>query len=286
MGPSFLKVTRSILIACLCLPVFAMSAARHGQWTLSAARNPGAVWISFQSAAEDEHHFNSSADWKIADLQGLQWPATGKQDVSFKIVRDAGTIDCNGFLSGTEGAGLFTFKPNSGYGREMAALGFSGVTDEKQFAFALHDVSLRFARDIKAAGVQNVDTDKLLAFRIHGVSPDFIKSIQAAGVAETTADKLIAFRIHGVSPEFVRELSGFGVGTTDSDKLIAFRIHGVSADYVKELQRLGYSHPDADKLIALRIHGVTPEYIEGLRSHGMRNLTLDQLVSLRIHGIN
>lgn len=280
------RMARRSLIVCLCVPVFAIAATRHGEWTLSGARNPGTVRISFQSAADNEHHFNSSSDWKIADLQGLEWPAAARRDVSFKIVRDAGTIECNGFLSGSEGAGLFTFQPNSGYGREMAALGFPGVTDEKQFAFAMHDISLRFARDIKAAGVQNVDTNKLLAFRIHGVSPDFIKSIQAAGVAETNADKLIAFRIHGVSPEFVRQLKDSGIGTTDSDKLIAFRIHGVSADYVKELQRLGYSHPDADKLIALRIHGVTAEYIGGLHSHGMRNLTLDQLVSLRIHGIN
>lgn len=279
-------ITRSTFIACLFLPTLAIGATEHGEWTLSRSANAGAVRLSFQSAADEEHHFNSSSDWKASDLRGIDWSATGKHDVSFKIVRDAGTIDCNGFVNGSEGAGLFTFQPNSDYKRQMAALGYSEVTDENQFAFALHDVSLQFAREIKAAGVRNSDTHKLLAFRIHGVSPEFVKAMQAAGVDEKDADKLIAFRIHGVSPEFVRDVSSAGVGTADSDKLIAFRIHGVSAGYVKELQRLGYSHPDADKLIALRIHGVTPEYIESLRAHGMRNLTLDQLVSLRIHGIN
>jgi len=248
---------QSKLIAFLFLPALAIGATDHGEWTLSRSTKPGAAVLSFQSAGDDGHRFNSSSDWKISELQGLDWSTTGKHDVSFKIVRDAGTIEGDGFLNGQEGAGLFRFRPNSEYKREMAALGYPGVTEENQFAFALHNVSLQFARDIKAAGVRNSDTEKLLAFRIHGVSP-----------------------------EFVRELNAAGIGTTESDKLIAFRIHGVSAEYVKALQQLGYSHPDSDKLIALRIHGVTPEYIESLRSHGMQNLTLDQLVSLRIHGIN
>jgi hypothetical protein len=277
---------RSTFIACLFLPALAIAATDHGEWTLSRSTKPGTAVLSFQSAGDDGRHFNSRSDWKISELQGLDWSTAGKHDVTFKIVRDAGTIEGDGFLNGQEGAGLFTFRPNSEYGRGMAALGYPGVTEENQFAFALHDVSLQFARDIKSAGVQNTDTEKLLAFRIHGVSPEFVRAMQAAGAGETEADKLIAFRIHGVSPEFVRELNAAGIGTTDSDKLIAFRIHGVSAEYVKALARLGYSRPDSEKLIALRIHGVTPEYIENLRSHGMQNLTLDQLVSLRIHGIN
>jgi hypothetical protein len=281
-----LDSSRIRLIACLFIPVLAIGATERGEWMLSRSSNSSTVRLSFQSAAGEQNHFNSSSDWKAADLQGLDWSATGKHDVRFKVVRDAGTITCEGFLDGHEGAGLFTFQPDSGYKREMAALGYTGVTEDNQFAFTLHDVSLQFARDIRTAGIQNIDTGKLLAFRIHGVSPEFVKAMQAAGVGEKDADKLIAFRIHGVSPDFVRELGNSGIGTTASDKLIAFRIHGVSAEYVKQLQRLGYSHPDADKLIALRIHGVTPEYIESLRSHGMRNLTLDQLVSLRIHGIN
>lgn len=227
-----------------------------GEWTLSRSDNEGKVRFSLQSSKGGDH-FNTSSDWNASDFRGIDWSTSGRHDVHFTIARDAGTIECEGFLKNGEGAGLFTFNSNSAYSSEMQSHGFSGVSPDKQLAFAIHDVSLAFARQMKSLGIQGLDTDKLIAFRIFGVDTAFVNELRAAGLNAVDADKLIAFRIHGVSP-----------------------------DYIRELQRLGYSHPDADQLIAMRIHGVTPEYIENLRSHGMHNLTLDQLVSLRIQGIN
>ena len=235
---------------------FLSAQAQTGEWTLSQSDDQGNVRFSLQSS-KDGKHSNTSSDWNASDFHGLDWSTPGRHDVRFTISRDAGTIECEGFLKGREGAGLFTFRPNPQYSSEMQALGFPGVSSEEQFAFAIHDVSLAFARQMKSAGIQDLDADKLIAFRIHGVTVEFVHDIRAAGLSVNEADKLIAFRIHGVSPEFIQQL-----------------------------QRLGYSHPDPDQLIAMRIHGVTPDYVASLRAHGMHNLTLEQLVSLRIHGIN
>lgn len=269
---------------------FLSAQTQTGEWTLSRSNNQGPgsqgkVRFSLQNS-RDGDHFSTSSDWNMSDFRGIDWSASGKHDVRFSIARDAGTIECEGFLKNGDGAGLFTFKPNERYRGEMQSLGFSGISSQEQIAFAIHDISLSFAQQMKSLGVQGLDSDKLMAFRIHGVSPQFVNDLRAAGLNANDADKLIAFRIHGVSPQFVKDLRGAGLNVSDPEKLIAFRIHGVSPEYVRGLERLGYSHPDSDQLIAMRIHGVTPEYIENLRSHGMRNLTLDQLVSLRIQGIN
>jgi hypothetical protein len=261
-----------------------------GEWTLgrSNSQRPdtqGKVRFSLQSS-RDSDHFSTSSDWNMSDFHGIDWSTSGKHDVRFTIARDAGTIECEGFLKNGAGAGLFTFNPNERYRGEMQSLGFTGISTGEQLAFAIHDVSLAFAREMKSLGIEGLDTDKLMAFRIHGVSSQFVNDLRTAGLNVNDADKLIAFRIHGVSPQFVKDLRAAGLNISDADKLIAFRIHGVSPEYVRGLGRLGYPHPDSDQLIAMRIHGVTPEYIENLRSHGMRNLTLDQLVSLRIQGIN
>jgi hypothetical protein len=266
------------------LPVLSAQ-ARTGEWTLSRSDNQGKVRFSLQSSTGGDH-FNTSSDWNTSDLRGIDWSTSGKHDVHFTIARDAGTIECEGFLKNGDGAGLFTFNPNPRYSSDMQSLGFTGVSADKQLAFAIHDVSIAFARKMKSSGIQSLDTDKLIAFRIFSVDTDFLNQLRAAGLNGNNADKLIAFRIHGVSPEFVNDLRTAGLNVTDSDKLIAFRIHGVSPEYVREVERLGYPHPDPDQLIAMRIHGVTPEYIGNLRSHGMHNLTLEQLVSLRIQGIN
>ena len=254
-----------------------------GTWALDTTDEPGRVQLTLQGSGRDR--FNTSSPWLLADLRGLDWAAAAKHDVHFKIQRDAGSIDCEGFVQDQRGSGLFTFTANPHYVAEMAKLGFS-FEDRQLLSATIFDVSFDFARAMKGAAVRGLDADKLFAFRIHGVTPEFIRDLRAAGLEAADASTLIAFRIHGVTPEIIRGLRAAGIDTTDPEKLIAFRIHGVSPEFAGEISHLGYPHAPPEQLIALRIHGVTPQYIEGLRSRGMQNLTLDQLISLRIHGID
>src|SRR6266576_3799040 len=227
-----------------------------GDWTIRRSDTPGKVEVSLMDSRAG-HHFHHSSDWLESDFSGLDFSKSGRQEVHFTIARDAGKFECEGFLHDGEGAGLFHFLADPKYLPEMKSLGFERIDEGKQWAMAIHDVSLKFARDVKAENLQELDADKLIAFKIHGVTPDFIAGIRAAGVNVSDSDKLIAFRIHGVSPEFISGIRSAGLNVTDSDKLIAFRIHGV-----------------------------TPDFITGLQSRGMKNLSVDQLVSLRIHGID
>ncbi|HEV7358801.1 MAG TPA: hypothetical protein VGN99_12475 [Steroidobacteraceae bacterium] len=303
-----------ILAALVLIPLAAAAAAiEKGTWALDSADEPGRVQFSLQGSGGGDH-FNTSSPWLLADLRGLDWAGAAKHDVHFTVQRDAGSIECEGFVQDQRGSGLFTFKSNPQYVAEMAKLGFSfedksllsatifdvsfnfarsmksaavrGLDAGKLFAFRIHGVTPEFIRDLRAAGLDAADAGKLIAFRIHGVTPEFVKDLHGAGVNTTDEDKLVAFRIHGVSPDFIRGLRSAGIDTTDPEKLIAFRIHGVSPEFAGEISHLGYPNAPPEQLIALRIHGVTPQYIEGLRSKGMQNLTLDQLISLRIHGID
>jgi len=285
---------------------------RKGDWTISKSDQPGKVEFSLI-----EHHqggsSNHQSDWLASSFQGVDFSKPGRQDVRFSITRDAGKIDCEGFLNDGEGAGIFHFQPDPNYPREMQSLGFS-VDEEKQFAMAVQDVSVEFARQMKNEHLSDLDADKLISFRIFGVDSAFIEALRAQGLKISDSDKLVAFRIHGVTPEMVRslhqagyspdedtliamrihgatpewvaELKKRGYDHVDLEKLIAFRIHGVSPEFIGKLQELGYSHPEPDELIAMRIHNVTPEYIADMRSRGMRDLSIDQLVNMRIHGID
>ena len=120
---------------------------RSGDWTISKSDEPGKVEFSL---IEHHHGGNSShqSDWPRVAFQGVDFSKPGRQDVHFTITRDAGKIDCEGFLNDGEGAGLFHFQPDPNYPREMQSLGFS-VDDEKQFSMAVQDVSLEFAKQMK-----------------------------------------------------------------------------------------------------------------------------------------
>jgi hypothetical protein len=286
--------------------------AHNGDWTISKSDNPGKVEFSVIEHRKGGTS-NHESDWPMSSFQGVDFSKPGRQDVHFTISRDAGKLDCEGFLNNGEGAGLFHFQADTGYAHEMNALGYP-VDDEKQFSMAVMDVSLGFARQMKNERLSDLDTDKLIAFRIFQVDLAFIQALRAEGLKATDSDKLVAFRIHGVTPEMVRALhqAGYtpdedtlialrihgatpewmaqikqrGYDHVDLEKLIAFRIHGVSPDFIAKVQGLGYSHPDPDELIAMRIHNVTPEYISDMKARGIHDLSIDQLVSMRIHGVD
>jgi hypothetical protein len=286
--------------------------SRGGDWTIRKSETPGKVEFSL---IERRLHGTSDhqSEWPASSFTGVDFSKAGRQDVRFTIVRDAGKIDCEGFLDNGEGAGIFHFQPDAGYPHQMEGMGFP-VDEEKQYSMAVQDVSLEFARQMKGEHLSDLDTDKLIAFRIFDVNATFIEELRAAGLKISDSDKLVAFRIHGVTPEMVKTLHAMGYmpdedkliamrihGATpewmgelkqrgyehmDLDELIAFRIHGVSPEFIDKVQGLGYKHPEPNELIAMRIHNVTPEYIAGLRGRGMQNLSIEQMVSLRIHGID
>jgi hypothetical protein len=285
---------------------------RSGDWTIHHSDDPGKVEFSLIAHHHGENS-NHESDWPMTSFPGVDFSKPGRQDVHFTIVRDAGKIECEGFLNSGEGAGIFHFQPDPNYASEMHKLGFL-INEEEQYGLAVQDVSLEFAREMKNEHLSDLDTDKLIAFRIFRVDSAFIADLRAAGINISDSDKLVAFRIHGVTPQMIRslhqagyspdedtliamrihgataewmeELKKRGYEHVDLEQLIAFRIHGVSPDFIDKLQGLGYKHPDPDQLVAMRIHRVTPEYISDLRSRGMHDLSIDQLVNMRIHGID
>jgi len=280
--------TQITMLLALVLIAFAPSSRAaeefKGNWTISRSSQPGEVQFGL-IYRRDGGRSQSESDWKVSEFQGLDLSSAGKHDVKFNITRDAGRIDCEGYVKDGEGAGVFRFIADAQFPKTMASLGFAGIDDEMQFAMAVHDVSLEFAKAIKAEKLSGVTTEMLLAFRIHGVTPQFIRDIRAAGLTADDADKLVAFRIHGVTPAMVSEVRQSGLAVTE-DELIAFRIHGVTPEFIASVKKLGYENLEPDQLIAMRIHGVTPEYIADMKSRGLKNLTVDQLVNLRIHGID
>ncbi len=215
-----------ILVVCTLLAGWAARAteAYGGSWTIERSDEPGKV----EFALIHHQHGNSSthsSTWPVSVLVGLDVSKADKQEVKFTITRDAGRIDCEGYLDNGEGAGTFHFLADPKYVSEMGRLGFTGIDEEKQYSMTVMDVSLNFANEMKGEHLQGLDTDKLIAFRIFNVNSEFIRELRDAGITVTDCDKLVAFRIHGVTPEMVRYLRKAGY-QPDADNLIAMRIHG------------------------------------------------------------
>jgi hypothetical protein len=255
-----------------------------GTWSIERSKEAGQVHFGLRHRS-DRNNSNFEMDQPKSAFTGLDLATPGKHDVTFAMTRDAGRLDCEGYIKDGEGAGTYRFTPDAKFVASMSAAGFDGIDGPHQFAMALHDVTVDFARQMKAENLENLDTDKLLAFRIFDVNPQFIRDMRGAGLPAKNADRLIAFRVHGVTPKDVQALRRSQIDASE-DQLIAFRVHGVTPEYVEKVDKLGFGRANPDQLVAMRVHGVTPEYIAGLKSRGMKDLTIDKVVSLKIHGID
>jgi hypothetical protein len=277
------------LMAFMTAPRLASSNAQNsitGQWIVSPSKADGSAQLTLQSTGPD-WNINSSTSILLSQLRGLtaaEMRADGGM-ARFEIVRDAGTLQCEGRFKNGRGAGNFVFKPNRNYLSEMRSLGYDNLSDEQMFSFALHDVRLDFVRGLIAAGYERTDVDQLVSMRIHGVTLDFINDLRSLGYDRTPTDELVSMRIHGVSADFIRELKALGYERVAVDQLVSMRIHGVETDFVRELKEMGYDHVPADDLISMRIHGVATEFIKELKTLGYERPPVDELVSMKIHGV-
>src|SRR5215475_10325508 len=278
------------LMTVMTAPRFASSNAQNsitGQWIVSPSKGDGSVQLTLQSTGPD-WNINSSASILLSQLRGLtaaEMRADGGM-ARFEIVRDAGTLQCEGWFKNGRGAGNFVFKPNRNYLSEMRSLGYDNLSDERMFSFALHDVRLDFVRGLMAAGYGRTDADQLVSMRIHGVSADFIRELKVLGYERVAVDQLVSMRIHGVETDFIRELKELGYDHVPADELVSMRIHGVTTEFIKELKTLGYKSPPVDELVSMKIHGVTPDFIRRMKDRGVKDLSIEQLISLRIHGLD
>lgn len=257
----------------------------NGQWTLNPAGGQGRVQLTLVRSARPGNMFTHGSDWSVSDLKGLDLTTQGRHDVRFTVARDAGRLEAEGFVSGSEGAGLFKFTPNPKYAAGMADLGFAGVEESKLLSMALSDVSLAFAKEMGALRIDGLDLRRLRAFRVHKIDAAFVKTIRGEGLNSITAKELVNFRIHEVTPEFIKALKAEGLTGIGPKDLVNFRIHEVTPGFIKAVRAQGFT-PTEKQLIALKIHDVTPEYIADLKKRGMEKLTLDKIVSLKIHGIS
>ncbi|HYJ88115.1 MAG TPA: hypothetical protein VEW46_18755 [Pyrinomonadaceae bacterium] len=293
----------SLLILALLSSLLLTNAARaqeaySGQWLISqwltnAKPQADKVHLKLryrmgQSKKDGDSDFNSSTAFHIpiARLSGLtpaQITSTTGGQVRFQLVRDAGTLDCEGWFKDGQGAGHFTFKPNATFASELTKRGYGAPSSEQQFMMAIHDVDLSLVDELRLQSFQQPTLSQLVRMGTHGVRLDYVKELHGLGYRVKSVDELIRMVDHGVSLRYIRNLAALGYERLSAEQLVRAADHGVSSRYIRELKALGYDNVPVEQLIKLVDHGVSISFIEKARAAGHKDL--DQMIYLHNHGI-
>ena len=261
-----------------------------GLWLIEPSERSGIVRLTIRYGERRySDNWNSQDDVPVSQLVGLSAADMRGSGVTvhFKIVRSAGTLDCEGWFDDGKGSGHFTYQANSDFAAELAKRGINGPppTAWEQFQMTMADVGLELVDELARQKYERPTAAELARMATHGVDLEYVRDIGARGYHLADAKSLIRMRDHGVDPDFIESLTSAGYKDLSAEELVRVRDHGIDGDYIADMKEMGYAPSDPEELVESRDHGVTRGFIQRVKARGYGNPSLDEVIRLRDRGL-
>jgi hypothetical protein len=241
-----------------------------GDWRASFAENQSKINLHFERRAEKGSHNQIGQSYDFAELRGLtREQALNGGAVKFSLVREAGTIECEGSFQNGKGSGTFRFTASQAFVSAMKSRGFDFEKDPPTTA----EEEGRFENRLFTATALNITT---------ALADD----LMSAGFGKLGVSDLFKAAIFKVDSTFMREMKASGFPNIDFDDLVKARIFKIDAKFVSDATQMGFGAESFESLVKMRIFKVTPEFIAEVRNEGLSNLSLEDLVKLQIFKID
>ena len=258
-----------------------------GVWT--ATFNPGKSGINLALQRQSTFTtWNEKLTPSESELKGFPLAGTpsAKENLSFQIVREAGTFNCDGYFREGKGAGSWTFTPSQNFISEMRSRGYDNLTEDNLFAAAIVNVSAKMIEDLKSFGFDRLSFDQLFRAGAFRVTAEFIKAWRAAGFDDLSFEKLVKLGTFNVTPAYLSEIKAAGYENVTLEALTQARTFGVTTNFIQSWRSAGFKDISLREITELATFKVTPEYFNQIKDAGFPQISLSQAVQLRIHGID
>jgi uncharacterized protein (UPF0335 family) len=267
----------------------ASQAALTGQWVAEFdPHNPAVLKMMFTRRSEGGGSYMNSDNISRDELQGLPSDAasSAKTNVNFRIVREAGTFNCEGYFNAGKGAGFWTLTPSQSFISMMRSRGYENLTEEDLLKAAMHNLTTKFIEDLKSVGYDRLELRQLLRAASHKITPNYIREMQAAGYSGLSMEQLIRARNHEIDSQYVKEVQAMGFDKQPLEMLIRLRNHEITQGFISQMRSAGFDNLSIEELIRLKNHDITPEYVNGLRAEGFSDISVATAIRLKNHEID
>jgi hypothetical protein len=264
-----------------------------GTWKAEAkADKTEKIYLSFSRKTEKGNNNNMGTTYDYADLKSLsreQSLANGA--VRFSLVREAGTIDCEGSFANGKGSGTFLFTANRSFVDAMKSRGFDfeksnakydeDNVENRLFAAATLNVTTALADDLLSANFGKLDVDDLFKGAIFKVDSKFMREMKDSGFQGLTFEDLVKARIFKIDAEFVRDVAAKGFSNEPFESLVKMRIFKITPEFINEVRNEGFQNIEIEQLVKMKIFNINAEFIRQARSEGVP-MEVEKLVQKRI----
>jgi len=137
------------------------SPALQGQWVLDTGGD-GKAHFGL-TVERGKGHESWGFTLPLRQVEGLDPSALrgGAAQVSFRLRRDAGILECEGRVARGQGDGHFELVLDPAFAGALQKLGVGAPTAEQQTQMAMCDVSLDLVEELRAQGVRSLDAHTL-----------------------------------------------------------------------------------------------------------------------------
>jgi hypothetical protein len=251
------------------------------------------LYLSFERRTEKGGRSNMGSNYAYSELQGLtREQAHADGAVRFQLVREAGTIECEGSFAGGRGSGTFRFTPNQSFVSAMRARGFDFEKDSstwgderdhenRLFAAATLNVTTALADDLLSADFGKLDTEDLFKAAIFKINSKFMREMKESGFPGLGMEELVKARIFKIDASFVREAARMGFDKEPFESLVKMRIFKVTPDFVNEVRGEGLTDLSVEDLVKMKIFKIDADFIRRAKADGTP-LEVEELVQKRI----
>ena len=253
---------------------------------------PNKIYLSFERRTENGGRNQNGSNYDFKDLQNLSIEqARGSGAVKFSLVREAGTIECEGSFSNGKGAGTFLFTSNPQFIQAMKTRGFDFEADssrrkhhdleERLFAATTLNVTTALADDLLSADFGKLDTEDLFKAAIFKIDSQFMREMKASGFPNLGMEDLVKARIFKIDAAFVKEVVAMGFDKEEFESLVKMRIFKVTPEFIAEARSEGLTNLDIEDLVKMRIFKIDAAFIREAKAAGVP-LNVEKLVEKRI----
>ncbi len=203
---------RSVLLAWLLVATLNPATARaqvEGQWYLEPGYRPNMVRLTLRTGEKSLHEGWSSDEVSVGQMVGLPpaaWQGQGTV-VHFRIVRDAGTLACDGWFAGGKGSGHFSYSPRREFVTELRRRGIEAPSAYAQFEMTSANLGLDLVDELERQGYNRPSVDDLARMATHGVDLEYLRDLDKGGYRLSDPATLIRMRDHGVDPDFIASIA-------------------------------------------------------------------------------
>ena len=279
----------------------------EGSWFITTT--DGKLWFELK-AEEDDHSWSHSMTVEKTEIN----PFPGMGNVSFKLVRDAGTMTFTGQFDGQQGFGHFHFQADEAYFKAMTQMGVEELDSHRQIAFFLSNVKKDYAsmvvhngyphvraRDLVNLSAMHIDQEfiqywrgaglaesndleprTLITLKAQNIDKSYVEELKAAGYDHLTARELVSLKSQRINGAYVRSMGR----RRDNEaipvrELISYKAMKIDSDYLASLRKLGYTDLEPREVTSLYSMHITADFIKGFQDLGYKEIPVRDLMTLK-----